>query len=151
MRAESLDKGHGRVERRVLECTERLVGYLSWPGLKQVCRIRRRRTVKGRTSEETVYAITSLGCDAAGPDRLLSLSRGHWEIENRLHCVRDVTFNEDRCRVRSGALPQVLAAVRNTAITLLRRLGYGNMAEGREHFAEHRRQAIRIVRYGRIK
>ncbi len=151
MRAESLEKGHGRVERRVLESTKRLAGYLSWPGLKQVCRIRRWRTIKGRTSEETVYAISSLGCHEASPDRLLSLSRGHWEIENRLHCVRDVTFNEDRCRVRSGSLPQVLAALRNTAITLLRRLGYDNMAEGREHFAEHRRQAIRIVRYGRIK
>ena len=149
--AEDIDKGHGRLERRVLESTARLAGYLDWPGLKQVCRIRRWRTIKGKTSRETVYAITSLGREAADAEALLGLSRGHWGIENRLHCVRDVTFRENQCRVRTGVIPQVLAAVRNTAITLLRKLGYDNMAEGREHFAEHRRSAVRLVRYERIK
>lgn len=150
-RAEQVDSGHGRVEHRLLESTERLSDYLDWPGVKQVCRIRRRRTVKGKTSEETVYAITSLGREQADAAALLKLSRGHWGIENRLHCVRDMTFQEDRCRVRTGVLPQVLAAVRNTAITLLRKLGHDNIVEGREHFAEHRRQAVRLIRYGRIK
>ena len=47
--------------------------------------------------------------------------RQHWGIENRLHDVRDVTFNEDRSTVRSGAAPQTLATCPNLAIALLRR------------------------------
>ena len=150
-RAEEAGKNHGRVERRILESTGRLAGYLDWPGVKQVCRIRRWRTIRGRTSAETIYAITSLSRRENDAATLLKLSRGHWGIENRLHCVRDVTFQEDRCRVRTGALPQVLAAVRNTAIALLRKLGHDNMVVGREHFAERRRHAIHLVRHGRIK
>jgi hypothetical protein len=54
---------------------------------------------------------------------LLELSRGHWAIENRLHWVRDVTFDEDRCRIRKGAGAQVMASLRNLAISLLRMAG----------------------------
>jgi hypothetical protein len=54
---------------------------------------------------------------------LLELSRGHWTIENRLHWVRDVTFDEDRCRIRKGAGAQVMASLRNLAISLLRIAG----------------------------
>jgi hypothetical protein len=54
---------------------------------------------------------------------LLELSRGHWSIENRLHWVRDVTFDEDRCRIRKGAGAQVMASLRNLAISLLRIAG----------------------------
>ena len=149
--AEEVDSGHGRVEHRLLESTERLAEYLDWPGVKQVCRIRRRRTVRGKTSEETVYAITSLSRARADAGRLLKLSRGHWGIENRLHWVRDTTLREDQCRVRSGASPQVLAALRNTVLTALRRLGFTNIVEGLEHFMENRAQALALVRYGRIE
>lgn len=145
------DAGHGRVEVRRLEATERLRGYLEWPGLKRVCRIRRSRRVRGVEQSETRYAITSLSRAKADAGALLDLSRAHWGIENRLFCVRDVTFREDACRTRTGALPQVLAAIRNTVLTLLRRMGFANIAEGREHFAEHRNHAIRLIRYGRIK
>ncbi len=54
---------------------------------------------------------------------MLELSRGHWAIENRLHWVRDVTFDEDRCRIRKGAGAQVMASLRNLAISLLRMAG----------------------------
>jgi hypothetical protein len=63
----------------------------SWTGLAQVCRLTRQRIVRGKQSIKTVYAITSLTTDEAGPERLLALSREHWGIENRLHYVRDVT------------------------------------------------------------
>ena len=93
---------------------------------------------------ETVYAITSLTADEAGPERLLALSRAHWGIENKLHYVRDVTCREDQARTNAGHAPQVLAALRNTALTLLRRFGF-KPAEGFEHFAEHRQAAINAV------
>ena len=88
-----------------------MVAHLEWPGAAQVARIERIREVGGKVSTETAYLITSLTAAEAGPERLLELSRNHWAIENRLHYVRDVSFNEDRCRIRSGA--RALAAIRN--------------------------------------
>jgi predicted transposase YbfD/YdcC len=89
-------------------------------GLKQGFEITRERTAKGQTTVEVDYGITSLGPDEADAARLLDLVRGHWRIENELHYVRDVTLGEDACRVRTGNAPQVLAALRNTVIHLLR-------------------------------
>ena len=149
--ARSVDKGHGRVEVRSLEATERLSGYLDWPGLGQVCRIRRERKVGAQRSSETVYAITSFEAERAGPVRLLQISRRHWAIENRLHCVRDLTLEEDRCRVRAPAAAQALAALRNAALTVLRRLGFGNIRAGLEHCSAQRQKLIHIVRHGIIE
>jgi hypothetical protein len=59
---------------------------------------------------------------------LLKVWREHWHIENKLHLVRDVTFDEDRSTVRKGHIPQVMAALRNLAISLLRLLGATNIA-----------------------
>jgi len=100
----------------------------------------------GKTSTETVYLVTSLTEAEAGPERLLELSRNHWAIENRLHYVRDVTFNEDRCRTRSGA--RALAAIRNLALFLIRSQGM-SVPEARENFREDRAQLIAFVT-GRI-
>src|SRR2546426_8930071 len=72
---------------------------------------------------ETVYGITSLKPAVANSERVLSLSRGHWSIENRLHWVRDVTFDEDRSRVRRGTGAQVMASIRNLALSILRIAG----------------------------
>jgi hypothetical protein len=99
---------------------------------------------------ETVYAITSLTADKAGPDRLLALSRAHWGIENRLHYVRNVTCREDHARTNAGHAPQVLAALRNTALTVIRRPGF-KPVEGFEHFAEHRQAAIDAVTRSRTE
>ncbi len=145
--ASETDKGHGRIERRTLETSVEVVSHLDWPGLAQVCRIERRRWLRDKESVEVVYAITSLSRPRVRPEQLLTLARAHWGIENRLHLVRDVTLREDACRVRSGSAPQALAALRNLVLTLTRRLGY-KPVEGREHFAEHRAQAIRLIRNG---
>lgn len=67
-----------------------------------------------------VYLITSLSPEEASPQRLLDLNRGHWGIENRLHWVRDVTFGEDHSQIRTGAGPQMMALLRNLAISLMR-------------------------------
>jgi len=127
---------HGRREARALWALAdpELNAYLGssgthgtpWPHLAQVCRVERRReTVRGgRVVEREVevrYLVTSAPPARADAADLLRDLRGHWGIENRIHWVRDVTFDEDRCQVRSGAAPQAFAACRNLAIALLRR------------------------------
>ena len=126
-----------------MQTTSSVAAYLApaWPGLAQVCRITRCRRIRGVESTETAYAITSLTAAEAGADKLLALSRNHWGIENRLHYVRDVSCGEDQCRTRARAAPQVLAAFRNTALTIARRLGR-KPVEAFEHFAEHRQHAL---------
>ena len=112
---------HGdRVEVRRLWASGELVGYSDWPHLAQVCRMERITHGKGRVRRELAYAVTSLPPEEADATKLLELWRGHWGIENRVHWVRDVTLDEDRCQVRTGAAPQVMAALRNLTISLLR-------------------------------
>jgi predicted transposase YbfD/YdcC len=119
---------HGdRIEACRLWASEALRGYSDWPGLRQACKVERTVPRKGKLTTEVRYAITSLGPNV-GPTRLLALWRGHWAIENRLHYVRDVTFGEDASQVRSGAAPQVMAALRNVALALLRQAGATNVA-----------------------
>jgi len=79
--------------------------------------------VSGKQSSETAYGVTSLDPDQADPARIMNLARGHWSIENRLHWVRDVTFDEDRCQIRKGNGAQTMASLRNLAISLLRMAG----------------------------
>jgi hypothetical protein len=67
----------------------------------------------------------------------LQLWRGHWHIENKLHYVRDVIFDEDRSQVRTGHIPQIMAAFRNLAISILRLLGYANIAAACRRVAAH--------------
>ena len=82
----------------------------------------RSRWKKGKETCETVYAITSLSGQSASAKNLLLLNRNHWAIENKLHHVRDTTFNEDGCTLRKGSSPQLMASLRNMAIQLIKRL-----------------------------
>ena len=122
------------------------MAHLDWPGLGQIARLERTRWIGGKQSTEVVYLITSLAPANAGPERLLELVRDHWAIENKLHYVRDVSMNEDRCRVRAGARP--LATLRCTVIAMIRRLGR-TIPAARENFREVRDEAIYAVT-GRI-
>jgi predicted transposase YbfD/YdcC len=135
--ATSLDSRHGRIERRRLTVSSALAGYSDWPGLRQVFRLERSTilTASGELRGETVYGVTSLGSRRANPARLLPLTRQHWRIENRSHWVRDVTFGEDHSQVRRGSTPQVMAALRNTAIGLLRAHGATNIAAACRQYA----------------
>ena len=76
--------------------------------------------MKGRVQMEVSYAVTSLSPTVAGADRLLRILREHWHIENRVHWVRDVIFDEDRSQIRTASAPQVIAALRNLTTTLVR-------------------------------
>jgi hypothetical protein len=80
-----------------------------------------------------------------GPEVFLKLNREHWAIENKLHYVRDVTMGEDACRVRSGAAPQVLAGIRNSAIALARRDGWKNVAAALRHYAIKTAEALHLI------
>jgi len=117
----------------------------AWPHLSQIVRLKRERTVKGKTTSETAYLVTSLPPKKADASRLLGYNRAYWEIENRLHWVRDVTFGEDRSQVRSGNAPQVKAALTNLTITLLRRKGISNVAAALRTYAARSQEALSLV------
>jgi len=84
---------------------------------------------KGHRRHEVAYGITSLAPDRAGEARVLGLVRGHWTIEG-MHYIRDVTYDEDRCRIRTGNAPRAMATLRNLAIGLLRLYLPGTVARG---------------------
>ncbi|ALE76841.1 hypothetical protein FRP1_29055 (plasmid) [Pseudonocardia sp. EC080625-04] len=140
--AQERARGHGRVETRTISvlsldrCPDR--GGEFFPHAAQAIKlIRRRRPLRpgGRWKTVTVYAITSLTAFQADPVLLARWIRGHWSIENRLHWVRDVSFDEGRSQTRTAAGPQVMAALRNLAITALRLTGTTNIAAGLRHHA----------------
>jgi hypothetical protein len=133
--ATTLDKGHGRCERRTRKATTGLNDYLDWPGVAQVGQIDSEVVRDGKTSQETRYFITSVSRPRAGAAQLLRGARGHWSIENRTHYVRDVTLGEDASRIRKGSGPQIMAALRNAAIGFLRTTGATNIAEALRHNA----------------
>jgi predicted transposase YbfD/YdcC len=145
-RAQTFDKGHGRLETRSIAVRTKLPSRLdkNWPGITAICRIERIRELKDRCTREIIYAITSLASDKLDPARLLQLSRDHWQIENGLFHVRDVTFGEDASRVRSGSAPEAMAELRNTSLTLIRRSGQ-RPRPAREAFAARPWAAIKTV------
>ncbi len=122
---------HGdRKEVRQLTASTALTGYLAWPGAQQVFQVVRTVRRKGKLTTQVRYGVTSLGPDQATAAVLLRQRRGHWSIENRLHWIRDATFGEDASHIRSGAAPQVMAALRNSVIGLLRQWRIPNIAAG---------------------
>lgn len=123
-----------------------MVGHLDWPGFAQACRIERTRIEDGRTTTEVSYVITSLDRDRASAADLLAFNRGHWGIENRLHWVRDVTFGEDTCRMRTGDGPQNLAALRNAGLTVMRLAGHNAIASALRDFATRPYDLIKMLR-----
>jgi predicted transposase YbfD/YdcC len=151
----STDTGHGRRETRTLKTTAVAAAAgpggqgLLFPHAAQAIRITRTRTVraggKTRRSTETVYAITSLTALHATGEQIARAVRGHWGIENRLHYVRDVTWDEDRSQVRTANGPQVMASLRNLAITILRLTGHTNIAAGLRHHAHNPIRALNAL------
>jgi predicted transposase YbfD/YdcC len=133
----TLDKGHGRRERRTLKATTALNEYLDWPGVAQVGQVESEVVKDGKITQETRYFITSVSRSVADAGQLLKWARGHWSIENRSHYVRDVTMGEDSSRIRKRSGPQVMAAMRNATIGFLRTIGVANVAEALRRNASH--------------
>jgi predicted transposase YbfD/YdcC len=145
--ATTVDKGHGRFEKRTLTTSSWLVGYSDWPGLAQVFKLERTVTdlVTGQTHPALVYGITSLTPDEADPKRLLSLVRRHWSIENGLHYRRDRTLREDACRLKTGHAPQVMTLLNNLVLGLLVGQGVRNVPQARRYLSAHLDHAVRLL------
>ena len=145
--ARTVDLGHGRIEQRNLTTSAALVGYSDGPGLAQVFALGRHVLfpTTGKERVEVVYGVTSLRPERATPERLLALVRGQWQIEHQSHWVRDVTFDADRSQVRGGNIPQGMAALRNTAMGLLRWAGHTNIAAACRRLAAQSTQALALI------
>ena len=116
----SVTGGHGRVETRrcwavSVEGNGR-VDLEGWEGLRTVCMVEYERFEDGKTTTERRYYVSSLDADA---ETLLKATRRHWHIENRMHWVLDVAFQEDQSRIRAGHAAQNMATVRRLALSLL--------------------------------
>ena len=142
-----VEKAHGYLTTRTLTTSTLLNEHLTWPGLAQVYEYRSERTHTrtGKTTHHVEYGITSLSPDCASAEDLLRLRRGHGSIENLSHRTRDVLFGEDASSVRCGHIPQVMAALRNTVLTLLRTCGYTHIAQAFRFFAAHPIEALKII------
>ena len=147
--AQTLNKGHGRIEIRSAQSCELLSRSLqSWGfvNAKQVVRVERVRRIKGVETREVEYYLTSLGSTQATAFDLLSWIRKHWAIENQLHHVRDMTFDEDHCRVRKGNSAEVLAALRNVAIHLLHRVDAVSTRAATHRFQVRPNEALDLLK-----
>lgn len=142
------DRGHGRTEQRTTRVAPVTISAgIDFPHAAQVFRVR--RDVGGldgqRTRKEIAYCITSLTPDQADAAALARYIRGHWHIENRLHWVRDVTYDEDRSQARTGAGPRVMASLRNLAISALRLNGHTNIASALRWTARDPARSLQIL------
>jgi predicted transposase YbfD/YdcC len=136
------EAAHGRIEHRslwVAPATAVREHVLGFPGARQILALTRHVQVKrtGAVREETVYAVTSLTAEQADAGALLRLWREHWGIENCEHWVRDAVFGEDRSTTRTGQAPEVLAAFRNLAISIIRHFRGPAITASRAYYASH--------------
>ena len=124
-RHETVERGHGRTERRTCTILGGDHGILDeidpdrhWAGLGCAVRMVAERTVRDRTTCAVRYYISNLPVDT-GAARMANLVRGHWGVENSLHWVLDDTFQEDRCRLHTGHAARNMAALRRVALNIL--------------------------------
>lgn len=148
--AQKVNKGHGRIETRILTTSEMLNAYSDWPGLAQVYRLQRkfewwRNGVCYRTSDEVEFGITSLARANTSPSRLLEIRRAHWGIETGSHYRRDVTLKEDATRMTVGNLAKVMACVNNLVLALIKQAKFHNAAQARRWFSAHIPQAFALL------
>ena len=121
-----INKGHGRIEKRTFS-TAYLEGELpEWIAATTIIKVESERQLKYKTEFSIRYYISDLRESAF---RFYQRIRGYWGVENKVHYVRDVTQGEDRSRIRTTPLPQLLAIARNIALNLYRDSGFSNMAQ----------------------
>ena len=133
---------HGRRARRTIKAAL-APSWIEFDGAAQVAQVRRTVTRNGKKTVEVVYLITS--DRNADPATLAAWIRGHWHIENKLHWVRDVTYQEDKSLVRTGNAPRVMATLRSLAISLLRLDGHANIAAANRHHARDPQRTLKLL------
>jgi predicted transposase YbfD/YdcC len=133
---------HGRRARRTIKAAL-APAWIEFEGAAQVAQLRRTVTKNGKKTVEVVYLITS--DRSADPATLAAWVRSHWEIENRLHWVRDVTYQEDKSLVRTGNAPRVMTSLRSLAISLLRLDGHTNIAAANRHYARDPQRGLHLL------
>ena len=138
----AVSAGHGRRARRTVKAAL-APAWIEFAGAAQVAQVRRTVTRKGKKTVEVAYLITS--SHDADPATLAAWVRGHWEIENTLHWVRDVTYQEDKSLVRTGNAPRVMASLRSLAISLLRLDGQPNIAAANRHHARDPQRTLKLL------
>ena len=144
--ARTVNKGHGRIEERVLRVSSDLADYSRWPGLAQVFeRTRTWQDAAGCRHQATSYGITSLPAPVADAARILGLKRGHWTIGNRVHWVKDEVLGEDASRIRCDHGPSVMAMLRDTVLNLVRRAGHTSVAAALRTYSRDPLAALALV------
>ena len=148
--AQKVNKGHGRIETRIITTSEMLNPYSTWPGLSQVYRLERqfqwwRSGHCFRISNQVEFGIASLTRTKSSPSRLLKICRTHWGIETGLHYRRDVTFREDATRMTIGNTGKVMASINNLVIALIHQAKFQNTAQARRYFAGHISEAFLLL------
>jgi predicted transposase YbfD/YdcC len=138
------EHGHGRTEQRILKVTSVARG-LAFPHATQAIQIVRRRKLKRKWSRETCYAVTSLTVTQATCAQLAAIIRGHWGIEDRLHWIRDLDFDEDRSQIRTASGPRIMASLRNLAITILRLSGATSIAAALRYHTRRPSRPLRTI------
>ncbi|MBL0886388.1 ISAs1 family transposase [Myceligenerans sp. I2] len=140
----STDRRHGRRATRTIKFLD-APAWIEFTGAAQVAQLRRTVTRKSKKTVEAVYLVTSAPARTADPATLATWTNEQWGIENRLHWVRDVTFDEDRSQIHTGHALQNMAALRNTAIAILRTAGWNNIARALRHHARDVNRPIQAL------
>lgn len=145
--AQTVEKGHGRIETRTLEASPSLNDWLDWPEVGQVLRRTCRRVHQGTglVEEAVMLGFTSVPFDPRRVAQIEGVWRGHWGIEHRVHYVRDETMREDRGQARTGATVHACAALRNAVLTQLRLHGWTNIADALRHYNAAPRRALALI------
>ena len=142
-----VETSHGLTTTRTLTASTLLTDYIKWPGIAQVYQYQSQRenTKTAQISSQTQYGITSLSPEVASAEDLLKLRREHWTIENKVHWVRDTVLGEDASQARIGSIPQVIAALRNTAMSVLRFAGHTKISETIRFLASKPLLAVKLI------
>jgi len=146
--ATTVDKGHGRIEKRTITVSSQLKDFFDWPYLEQVFKLERRftSTKTGETQEHIVYGFTSLSRELVSPDKLLSMIRAYWRIENSLHYRRDVSLLEDHTRLTKGQAGRVMASINNLVLGIFARQDtYRYLPPARRYFDAHPLDALALI------
>ena len=133
--ARTVNKGHGRLEERIITVSSMLEDYSDWPYLAQVFKLEQTVWRDGKETHDVRYGVTSLPTSVAAAKRLLAVARAEWGIENCLHYRRDVTLHEDASQFRRGRGPEVAAVLNNAVIGLAQQQHATNLASLQRHFA----------------